>query len=30
MAAGSARLLADWIAGRTPAIDTEGLSLARY
>ncbi|HEU0201222.1 MAG TPA: D-amino acid dehydrogenase [Burkholderiaceae bacterium] len=30
MAAGSGRLLADWISGRTPAIDTEGLELARY
>jgi D-amino-acid dehydrogenase len=30
MAAGTGRLLADWIAGRKPAIDTEGLSLARY
>lgn len=30
MAAGTGRLMADWIAGRKPAIDTEGLSLARY
>ena len=30
MAAGTGRLLADWIAGRKPEIDTEGLSLARY
>ena len=30
MAAGSGRLLADWMSGREPAIDTEGLSLARY
>ncbi len=30
MAAGSGRLLADLIGGRTPAIDTEGLGLERY
>jgi len=30
MAAGSARLLADWIAGKPPGIDTEGLTLERY
>ncbi|MDB5874497.1 MAG: D-amino acid dehydrogenase small subunit [Ramlibacter sp.] len=30
MAAGSGRLLADWIGGRAPGIDTDGLSLARY
>jgi D-amino-acid dehydrogenase len=30
MAAGTGQLLADWIAGRTPAIDTEGLTIARY
>ncbi len=30
MAAGTGRLMADWLAGRQPAIDTEGLSLARY
>ncbi|MEZ0306811.1 MAG: D-amino acid dehydrogenase, partial [Ramlibacter sp.] len=30
MAAGSGQLLADWMGGREPAIDTEGLSLARY
>jgi D-amino-acid dehydrogenase len=30
MAAGTGRLLADWMAGRKPEIDTEGLSLARY
>ncbi|WP_326534534.1 D-amino acid dehydrogenase [Pseudorhodoferax sp.] len=30
MAAGTGRLMADWIAGRKPAIDTEGLSLSRY
>jgi D-amino-acid dehydrogenase len=30
LACGSARLLADQIAGRAPAIDTEGLGLARY
>jgi D-amino-acid dehydrogenase len=30
MAAGTGRLMADWLAGRKPAIDTEGLGLARY
>ncbi len=30
MAAGTGRLLADWMSGRATAIDTEGLSLARY
>ncbi|MFO1049676.1 MAG: D-amino acid dehydrogenase [Geminicoccaceae bacterium] len=30
MACGSGRVLADLVAGRTPAIDTAGLSLARY
>ncbi|MDE2369049.1 MAG: D-amino acid dehydrogenase [Burkholderiales bacterium] len=30
MAAGTGRLMADLIAGRRPAIDTEGLSIARY
>jgi D-amino-acid dehydrogenase len=30
MAAGTGQLLADWMAGREPAIDTEGLSLERY
>jgi len=30
LACGSARVLADQIAGRAPAIDTEGLGLARY
>jgi len=30
MAAGTGQLLADWIAGRTPAIDTEGLTIDRY
>ena len=30
MAAGTGRLLADWMAGRTPEIDTEGLTIARY
>ncbi|KQP18414.1 D-amino acid dehydrogenase [Pseudorhodoferax sp. Leaf267] len=30
MAAGSGRLLADWMGGARPGIDTEGLSLARY
>ena len=30
MATGSAQLLADWIGGRPPAIDTEGLSHSRY
>jgi D-amino-acid dehydrogenase len=30
MAAGSGQLLADWMGGGAPGIDTEGLSLARY
>ena len=30
MATGSARLIADWISGREPAIDTSGLDLSRY
>ena len=30
MAAGTGRLLADWMAGRKTEIDTEGLSVARY
>lgn len=30
MAAGSGRLIADWIGGRNPEIDTEGLTMARY
>jgi D-amino-acid dehydrogenase len=30
MAAGTGRLLADWMSGRPTAIDTEGLTLARY
>ncbi len=30
MAAGTGRLLADWIGGGRPRIDVEGLSLARY
>jgi D-amino-acid dehydrogenase len=30
MAAGTGRLLADWIGGRKPEIDTEGLTLSRY
>jgi len=30
MAAGSGQLLADWLGGRNPAIDIEGLALARY
>ena len=30
MAAGSGRLLADWMSGRTTAIDTEGLTMDRY
>jgi hypothetical protein len=29
MAAGTGQLLADWIGGRAPAIDTEGLTIAR-
>ena len=30
MAAGTGRLLADWMSGRKPEIDTEGLTIARY
>lgn len=30
MAAGTGRLMADWISARNPEIDTEGLTLARY
>ena len=30
MATGSGRLIADWISGREPEIDTEGLELSRY
>ncbi|MEO8388761.1 D-amino acid dehydrogenase [Polaromonas sp.] len=30
MAAGTAKLLADWMSGRTPEIDTEGLTFERY
>lgn len=30
MAAGTGQLLADWMAGRAPAIDTEGLTIDRY
>ena len=30
MAAGTGRLLADWMSAREPEIDTEGLTLARY
>jgi D-amino-acid dehydrogenase len=30
MATGSGRLLADWMSGRPPEIDTDGLSLSRY
>jgi D-amino-acid dehydrogenase len=30
MAAGTGRLLADWMSGRPTEIDTEGLALARY
>jgi D-amino-acid dehydrogenase len=30
MAAGTGRLLADWMSGRTTEIDTEGLTIARY
>ena len=30
MATGSGRLMADWMSGRKPAIDTEGLDLSRY
>jgi D-amino-acid dehydrogenase len=30
MAAGTGRLLADWMSGRKPEIDTEGLTIERY
>jgi D-amino-acid dehydrogenase len=30
MATGSGQLLADWMSGRTPAIDTTGLTIERY
>jgi D-amino-acid dehydrogenase len=30
MAAGTGRLLADWISGRVPEIDTEGFAIDRY
>jgi D-amino-acid dehydrogenase len=30
MAAGTGRLLTDWMSGRRPAIDTEGLTIERY
>jgi D-amino-acid dehydrogenase len=30
MAAGTGRLIADWISGHEPAIDTEGLTMDRY
>jgi D-amino-acid dehydrogenase len=30
MACGSGRIVADLVAGRQPAIDLEGLTLARY
>ena len=30
MAAGTGQLLADWMGGRQPEIDTEGLTIARY
>jgi D-amino-acid dehydrogenase len=30
MAAGTGRLMADWMSGRRPQIDTEGLTLRRY
>ncbi|HSW06480.1 D-amino acid dehydrogenase [Aquabacterium sp.] len=30
MATGTGRLLADWMSGRKPEIDTEGLTIARY
>ena len=30
MATGSGQLIADWMSGRAPAIDTEGLTIARY
>jgi glycine/D-amino acid oxidase-like deaminating enzyme len=30
MAAGTGRLLADWLSGEQPQIDTEGLTIDRY
>jgi D-amino-acid dehydrogenase len=30
MAAGTGRLLVDWMSGRQTEIDTEGLTVARY
>lgn len=30
MATGSGQLIADWMSGRKPAIDTDGLTIARY
>jgi len=30
MATGTGQLMADWIGGHRPAIDTEGLTIARY
>ena len=30
MATGTGQLMADWIGGRRPAIDTDGLTIARY
>jgi D-amino-acid dehydrogenase len=30
MATGTGQLMADWMGGRTPAIDTDGLTIARY
>ena len=30
MATGTGQLMADWIGGRTPAVDTDGLTIARY
>jgi D-amino-acid dehydrogenase len=30
MAAGTGRLLADWMSGEQPQIDTEGLTIDRY
>jgi D-amino-acid dehydrogenase len=30
MATGSGQLIADWISGRQPQIDTDGLGIARY
>ena len=30
MATGSGQLIADWMSGRAPKIDTEGLTIARY